>query len=145
VQRDWMCPVLLLAAVELPDPNSYASMGWIIAGIFGIVGLANQGIALWDRMFPRKSPPDNEVYATKAELAKARQEHQDSDKRIEDRFEQWMIQEQKQHSENLEKFEDAMIKFSQWQLMIERALGHVETKADVAMGREQPGQDKRRK
>ena len=133
-----MCsPVLLLAAVELPDPNSYASMGWIIAGIFGIVGLANQGMVLWDRLFPKATPPAHEMYATKAELAKAKVEHEESDKRIERRFEEWMTQEQRQHAENLEKFEEAMIKFSQWQLMIERALGHVETKADVALNKQQ--------
>ena len=44
----------VLGTADLPDPNSYASMGWIIAGVFGIVGLANQGMALWDRL-DRKS------------------------------------------------------------------------------------------
>lgn len=130
-----MLPLCLFAAADMPEPTSYLAMGWIIAGIFGLVGLANQGMALWDRLFPKATPPAHEMYATKAELAKAKVEHEESDKRIERRFEEWMTQEQRQHAENLEKFEEAMIKFSQWQLMIERALGHVETKADVALGR----------
>lgn len=110
-------------------------MGWIIAGIFGIVGLANQGMALWDRLFPRAQPPAHELYATKAELHAAKVEHQASDARIERRFEEWMEQQQEQHKENLTKLEDAMQAFQQWQQTIERALGHVETKADVALGK----------
>jgi len=106
-------------------------MGWIIAGIFGIVGLANQGMALWDRLFPRATPPAHEVYATKAELQRVEQEQEEETKRIERRFEQWMEQEAAQHRENIEKLEEVIGKFGEWQLSIERALGHVETKADL--------------
>ena len=70
-----LCPLSLCAAEsDLPDPKSYESMGWIVAAIFGIVGLANQGIALWDRLFPRASPPANEVYATKLEIKELERE-----------------------------------------------------------------------
>lgn len=120
----------VLGTADLPDPNSYASMGWIIAGVFGIVGLANQGMALWDRLFPRALPPAHEVYATKAEVNKLEAEHEEEMKRIEQRFENWMEQEAAQHRESMEKLEEAIGKFGDWQLTIERALGHVEVKAD---------------
>lgn len=132
-----MIPFCLLAAAELPDPTSYASTGWIIAAIFGIVGLANQGMALWDRLFPRPSPPAHELYATKAELAQAKEEHQASDARIEKRFEEWMQQQQEQHVESMNKLEVAMDKFSDWQLAIENALGRIGTKADLALEKKQ--------
>lgn len=132
-----MLPFCLLASAELPDPTSYASTGWIIAAIFGIVGLANQGMALWDRLFPRPSPPAHELYATKAELAQAKEEHQASDARIEKRFEEWMEQQQEQHVESMNKLEVAMDKFSDWQLAIENALGRIGTKADLALEKKQ--------
>jgi len=126
-----LCFVLAtLAAAELPDPNAYASMGWIIAGIFGCVGLANQGMALWDRLFPRAQPPAHELYATKAEVTKLEAEHEEEMRRIEQRFENWMEQEAQQHRESMEKLEEAIGKFGDWQLSIERALGHVEVKAE---------------
>lgn len=110
-------------------------MGWIIAGIFGIVGLANQGMALWDRLFPRATPPAHELYATKAELGKLESGHKEEMKRIEDRFEQWMTQQAEQHAESMEKAGLAVEKFCEWQLSIERALGHVETKADLSLSK----------
>ena len=121
-------------------------MGWIIAGIFGIVGLANQGMALWDRLFPRATPPAHEVYATKPEMAKLEEDHEqemrrmdlshkEEMRRIEDRFEQWMEQQAEQHKESMEKTKLAIEKFGEWQLSIERALGHVETKADISLGK----------
>jgi hypothetical protein len=124
---------LILAANELPEPTSYVSLGWIVAGVFGIVGLFNQGLALWDRLFPRATPPAHELYATKADLEKARKEHQESDARIEKRFEGWMEQQQEQHTENMDKLDKAMSRFEEWQLTIERALGVVGTKADIAL------------
>lgn len=135
---------LILAATDLPDPNSHAVTGWIIAGVFGIVGLFNQGLALWDRLFPRATPPAHELYATKAELSearakleaeaeKAKREHKESDERIEKRFETWMEQQQEQHTENMDKLDKAMGRFEEWQLTIERALGVVGTKAEIAL------------
>ena len=132
-----MPPLCLLAAADMPEPTSYLAMGWIIAAIFGLVGLANQGIALWDRLHPKKTPPDHETYATKAELAKAKTEHEASDQRIESRFEQWMQQQQSQHDESMDKLQDAMIAFGAWQLTIENALGRIGTKADIALEKKQ--------
>ena len=133
---------LLSAAAELPaalpEPTSYIAMGWVVAAIFGIVGLANQGVALWDRMFPKATPPAHEVYATKAELAQAKEEHQASDARIEKRFEEWMEQQQSQHNESMDKLELAMDKFGDWQLAIENALGRIGTKADIALEAKKP-------
>jgi hypothetical protein len=139
-----MLSLCFLAATDMPEPTSYAAMGWIIAGVFGIVGLANQGMALWDRLFPQASPPAHELYATKAELAaaraqieeeaeKAKQEHKDSDARIEKRFESWMTQQQAQHEDSMAKFDEAMERFTGWQLTMERALGVIGTKADFAL------------
>ena len=127
----------LLAAADMPEPTSYLAMGWIIAGIFGIVGLANQGMALWERLFPRATPPAHELYATKAELAASKVEHQASDARIEKRFEEWMEQQQTQHDASMVKLESAMDKFSDWQLAIENALGRIGTKADIALEKKQ--------
>jgi hypothetical protein len=139
-----MLSALLAQASDLPQPTSYAAMGWIIAGVFGIVGLANQGMALWDRLFPRATPPPHELYATKAELAatrahieeeaeKAKREHKESDARIEARFESWMTQQQEQHEDSMRKFDEAMERFTGWQLTMERALGVIGTKADIAL------------
>ena len=132
-----MCSLLLLLAAVPPndDPTSYASMGWIIAGIFGIVGLANQGMALWDRLFPRATPPAHEMYATKAEVAKLEAEHEEEMARIEKRFEEWMEQQAAQHRESMEELRKANVTFGDWQRSIERALGHVETKADIGLGK----------
>ena len=110
-------------------------MGWIIAGIFGIVGLANQGMALWDRLFPRATPPAHEMYATKAEMAKLEAEHEEEMARIEKRFEEWMEQQAAQHRESMEELRKANVTFGDWQRSIERALGHVETKADIGLGK----------
>jgi len=119
----------------MPDPTSWMSLGWLVAGIFGIVGLANQGMALWDRLFPRATPPAHEMYATKAEMAKLEAEHEEEMARIEKRFEDWMGQQAVQHQESMEELRKANKSFSEWQLTIERALGHVETKADIGLGK----------
>jgi hypothetical protein len=125
----------LLATADGPpsDPTSYIAIGWIIVAIAGLVGMANQGMDLWRKTFPTKSPPDHETYATKAELAKLELGHKEEMRRIEDRFEQWMTQQAAQHRESMDKTEEAIEKFSEWQLAIERALGHVETKADLGL------------
>lgn len=125
---------LSLPLVDLPpEPTSYAAMGWIIAGIFGIVGLANQGMALWDRLFPRATPPAHELYATKADLAAAREEHKENDERIEKRFAEWMEQERERHEQSMSKLDETMKSFKDWQLTIENALGRIGTEAKIAL------------
>lgn len=108
-------------------------MGWIAGVIFCIVGMANQGVDLWRKMFPAKSPPDHETYATKVEVSKLEQEHEEEMERIENRFEGWMEQQAKQHLESMTELRKALNAFSEWQMTIERALGHVETKADISL------------
>lgn len=127
-----LCLSLPLADLP-PEPTSYAAMGWIIAGIFGIVGLANQGMALWDRLFPRATPPAHELYATKADLASAREEHKENDERIEKRFAEWMEQERERHEQAMSKLDETMKSFKDWQLTIENALGRIGTEAKIAL------------
>lgn len=137
-----MCfSVLLLAAAEtssLPDPNSYASMGWIIAAVFGIVGLANQGMALWDHLFPRAMPPAHELYATKMEVAKLEAEHEEEMKRIEHRFEQWLEQQSQQHKESMTEMRAWRTELGKWQQGIENVVGRIDTKATIALDGKHP-------
>jgi hypothetical protein len=136
-----MCfSVLLLAAADGPpgDPTSYSAVGWIIVALAGIVAMANQGVDLWRKMFPAKSPPDHETYATKAEVLKLEQEHEEEMERIESRFEGWMEQQVKQHTESMTELRKALHAFGEWQMTIERALGHVETKADISLQQKAP-------
>lgn len=136
-------PFFILAQVPGPmgEPTSWLSMGWIIAGIFGLVGLANQGLELWGRVFPKEAPPGHQIYATKAELkqqieATKEQLNQEIEriddtfegatKRIEDRFEQWLKQmEDKLGTDGRD--------LHRWQQEIERGLGRVEAKAEQAL------------
>lgn len=107
-------------------------MGWIIAGIFGIVGLANQGMALWDRLFPRVQPPVHETYATKAELQALAKDLKEDNTRIEGRFEEWLEENQTTHRDSVAELRRTLEMFSEWQRTIERVIGRVETKADLA-------------
>lgn len=133
-----MCfSVLLLAAAEtssLPDPTSYVAVGWILGVIFCIVGMANQGMDLWRKMFPVKTPPDHETYATKAEVSKLEQEHEEEMKRIEHRFEQWLEQQSKQHQESMNELRGWREDLGKWQMGIENIVGKIDTKADIALG-----------
>lgn len=134
----------LFAQAGAGDPASWQSQGWIIAGIFALIGSANQGLALWDKLFPRKSPPDHEVYASKTELTRVESAqkteisrvetaHKEEMLRIEKRFAEWLTQQAAQHEEEMQVMREWRDELGKWQLNIERAMGHVETKADVAM------------
>lgn len=138
----------LLAQIEakdLPDPDSWITMGWLVVGIFGIVGLANQGLQLWEKLFPKERPPAHEKYATKEELAKAIASiealHEEEINRLEDdidrdmtrieaRFEQWIKQVEHLHQAEMKQQRDHFEAMKSWQLTIERAIGHVEVKAE---------------
>lgn len=128
-----MLSTLLAQASDLPDPKSAAAIGWLFVTLGGACLALNQIASFYFTLKPRKTPPDHEVYATKAELETARKEHQESDERIEKRFEQWMEQEQTRHTEGMKKFDDTIECLTEWRLTIERALGVVGTKADIAL------------
>jgi len=113
-------------------------MGWIITGIFGIVGLANQGMALWDRLFPRATPPAHELYATKTEVAKLGAEHEEEMKRIEHRFEQWLEQQSQQHKESMTEMRAWRTELGKWQQGIENVVGRIDTKATIALDGKHP-------
>lgn len=135
-----MCfSVLLLAAADGPpnDPTSYNAVGWIIVAVAGIVAMANQGVDLWRKMFPVKSPPDHETYATKVELAKLEVEHEEEMKRIEHRFEQWLEQQSKQHEESMKELRGWREDLGRWQMGIENIVGKIDTKAEIALGKMQ--------
>lgn len=123
-------------------------MGWIVAGIFALVGLANQGLALWDKLFPKKSPPDSERYANKTELqALAQTQKQELETlraaqsqeleriqdelntdmtRIEHRFESWLSAAEKLQAAKDSSLERWRGDLAEWQRTIERALGRIE-------------------
>ncbi len=134
-------PVVFLAT--LPDPQSAEAMGWVGATIAAICVALNQVVSFWFKLFPRKSPPDHETYATKQEVAALELEHEHEMERIEKRFSEWMTQQERNHHEAMREWRGWHSTLSGWQLQIERALGHTETKADE--GLRQSGQDKRRK
>ena len=134
-----LCPLALYGGEEsaqaLPKANSTEALGWFIASVFGVVGLANQGMSLWNHLFPRASPPAHETYATKLEIKELEREHGAELERIETRFSEWMEQNQKQHTDSVRELRRALEAFGEWQRTIERALGHVETKADISVAR----------
>lgn len=126
---------LILSQAGTGDPASWQNQGWIIAGIFALIGSANQGLALWDKLFPRKSPPDHEVYASKTELARVEIAHKEEMMRIERRFAEWLTQQAEHHEAEMQLMREWRDELNRWQLNTERAMGHVETKADVAIGK----------
>jgi hypothetical protein len=91
-----MAVVAQMSPQDLPDPTHWMTLGWVVAAIFGLVGLANQGMELWRKLHPPANPPIAQTYATKQELAallaviqKLEHDHDEVMKRIEQRFEVW--------------------------------------------------------
>jgi hypothetical protein len=124
---------------DLPDPAHWMTMGWVVAALFGLVGLANQGLELWRKLFPAQSPPMHLTYATKAEVeavndAVNAEMDQLSDRldettqRIEKRFAEWLEQMSSQIGGDSKDL-------NHWKLEIERALGRIEAKVDTAKPR----------
>lgn len=132
-----MCFSVLLLA-DLPPPDSYQAMGWLGACIFGLAGGVYYVLCCWEKLFPKTTPPAHETYATKSEVSKLEQEHEVEMERIENRFEGWMEQQAKQHTESMTELRKALNAFGEWQMTIERALGHVETKADISLQQKAP-------
>lgn len=126
---------LLSLIAQLPAPDSPESVGWIVLTISGILGGVYYAVSAWRTMFPVKNPPDHDVWATKAELAKLERDHKAEMHRIEERFEDWLEQQSNQHEEKMKLWGQWRDSFSDWQKGIERAIGHVETKADIALGK----------
>ena len=126
-----MSYVLPLLA-DLPSPESPESVGWIVLTVAGIAGGLYYVLMCWQLMFPKKSPPDHDVWATKVELAKLEKDHKAEMERIEERFEEWLTQQAKQHDEQMKLWAEWRDKMGEWQRSVERAIGHVETKAEAA-------------
>lgn len=60
--------------VDLPDPNSYQAIGWLIVALAIVIGSSLAGIyyalEIWARINPRRNPPIEAEFATKADMAK---------------------------------------------------------------------------
>jgi hypothetical protein len=128
-----LLPLLAAAAVTLPDPQSAEAMAWVGGTIAAMALSLKQLVGLYFMLFPRKSPPDYEVYATKLEMAKLELAHKEEMNRIEKRFSEWMAQGETQHRESMGKMEVAVNALERWQLTIEHVLGQLGTKADIAL------------
>lgn len=126
-----------MSATDIPDPGSWQTLGWVVAAIFGIVGLANQGLELWGKLF-HKTPPDEERYATKQQLAdlqeKLNEEVERIDEtldgtcqRIETRFEVWLTEMTKSH-------EREGVSLRDWQIGVERVIGKLEARTESKKG-----------
>jgi len=124
---------LTLATTDLPDPKSAESTGWLILSIGGLVVTAYYALMVWKMLFPTKTPPDHETYATKAEVAKLEVEHEEEMKRIERRFEQWLAQQSQQHQESMNELRAWRSELGKWQLGIENIVGKIDTKASIAL------------
>ncbi len=131
------CIAVLLTESGLPDPKSYEATGWLVVGLSSLIIGVYYVLLIWKMLFPAKSPPDHETYATKSEVAKLEIEHEEEMQRIEKRFEEWLEQQAKQHGETMKVWSQWRDSLEGWKNQIERAMGHVETKADVALQRAQ--------
>jgi hypothetical protein len=138
----------VLAQSGLPDPASPEAIGWILAGAFALVGMANQGMELWKKIHPTKTPPDHEVYATKtemqaavanakeeaakefrahkAEIQRVESDHRQTLQRIENRFEVWITEMDKETRAEIDKICEVSEETKSWRSDIERALGRIE-------------------
>jgi hypothetical protein len=118
---------------ELPKPDSPESVGWIIIILGGLVMTAYYCIMAWKALFPAKVPPDHEVYATRSQLLKLEVDMKGDIKRVEERFEEWLEQQAVNHKDEMTLLGQWKNELQGWQRQMERALGHVETKADLAL------------
>lgn len=138
----------VLAQAGLPDPTSPAAIGWLLAGAFALVGMANQGVELWKKISPTKNPADHEVYATKsemrtalehakeeaakefkvhkAEIHRVESDHRQTLERIEGRFQDWMTAFDKETREELNKLTVIARETQSQRSDLERALGRLE-------------------
>lgn len=137
-----------ISADQLPDPASWQTSGWLLAGILILMGMANTGLDLWNKLFPKKVPPDHERYATKEELlrelARIESEFEAQMSRLEDETDEDMCRVERAIKEGLDEVK-ALVRaeiqqerswqksLDEWKLVMERAMGHVEEKAKLAL------------
>ncbi|WP_395737455.1 hypothetical protein [Prosthecobacter sp.] len=101
--------------------------------ITGLLISAYYALQVWKMLFPKEQPPAHELYATKAEMLKLEEEHEEEMKRIEHRFEQWLEQQSQQHQESMQELRAWRSELSKWQMGIENVVGKIDTKADLAL------------
>ncbi len=125
-------PDVRFLLAQLPPPDSTEAVGWIVLTFFGLAAGFYYVLMCWQALFPKKSPPDHDVWATKVELARLELDHKGEMRRIEQRFSEWISQQDKQHEEKMDKWDQWHKELVQWQLLTERALGTIGTKAEFA-------------
>lgn len=80
--------MLFAQAQQLPDPNSFASIGWLFVGLGALALLLNQGADFLARFKAKEpTPPLHEQYATKDELDEVKKQVGELDEKIDSQFE----------------------------------------------------------
>lgn len=80
--------MLAQAVQQLPDPNSFASIGWLLVGLGALALLLNQGADFLNRFRAKEpTPPLHEQYATKDELDEVKRQVGELDEKIDSQFE----------------------------------------------------------
>lgn len=126
-------PAMLPLLAQAASPQSPDAVGSWLLTLACLLGIALVALQIWERLFPKESPPAAEKYATKAQLAQLEREHEQSlDKlrkeltehvaRIEKRFEGWLTDTEETQSHQNELFIG-------WQQGIERVIGRLEAAA----------------
>ncbi len=117
----------------LPDPKSAESVGWFVLTAAAAAAAINQGASFWQKVNPKETPPNHEKYATKSELAKLEADHEEEMKRIEQRFETWLEQNDKHHREEMRLLNDWKDTMSKWQADIASGMGKLQALFELAI------------
>lgn len=131
-----LVPVLILAQadrVTLPDPKSAEAVGWLVLTVAAAAVTFSQIVSGWQKLFPRQTPPNHEVYATKAELAKLEKDHEEEMGRIEERFEKWLEQNDEHHQEEMRVLNEWKESMAKWQTDIASAMGRLHALFELAL------------
>jgi hypothetical protein len=130
--------VALMSATEpVAPPVEWTIAAWVGGGLAVLLTVANAGLDLWGKLF-HKTPPDEERYATKQQLAdlqeKLNEEVERIDEtlegtcqRIETRFEVWLTEMTKSH-------EREGVSLRDWQIGVERVIGKLEARTESKKG-----------
>lgn len=124
---------------DLPDPESYQSVGWIVVGLSSVAVAVYYVLEIWRMLFPKEQPPAHETYATKAELKELEADTEEEIKRVEDRFEEWIEGTQENHRDSVAELRRTLEAFTEWQRSIERGFGRMEAKIEGAGGAQAGG------